>query len=57
MLAVTHRLGMMVGVATLDVVHMILMRIVGSQSNRSQVAGLTIRDRNSSITVTAVGMD
>lgn len=51
-LAVIRRLGMMVGVATLDVIYTILMAIVGSQSNRGQVAVVTIRDKGSSITVT-----
>lgn len=37
-LAVIHRLGIVVGVTTLDAVYMILMGIVGSQNNKVQVA-------------------
>lgn len=37
-LAVIGRLGIMVGVATLDVVYMILRGILGSQNNKGQVA-------------------
>lgn len=42
-LAVICRLGMMVGVATLDVVSMILVGIVGSQSCGGQVAVLNLQ--------------